>query len=93
MEVTVKKYKVCIRTATNGGYWAFIPSLVGCFTQGETMAEVEDRMREAVEGFVEAQPSREDRKNKRGHFYYQKKERMLLPALSSRKLIAALQFS
>ena len=89
--MTVKKYKVCIRAATKGGYWAFVPSLVGCFTQGETMADLEDRIREAVEGFDEAQPSKEDRKVRRGSFYYQKLEEMLLPPLTSRQMIMVLK--
>jgi len=46
-------YTVVIEPAKEGGYWAHVPALPGCFTQGETMAEVVMMAREAIEGFVE----------------------------------------
>lgn len=42
------KVRVVIHAADEGGYWAEIPALPGCFTQGDTLDEVRERVREAV---------------------------------------------
>ena len=44
--------KAIIHNAETGGYWAEVPALPGCFTQGETMDEVTANLREAVEGWL-----------------------------------------
>lgn len=41
-----------IHDAEEGGYWAEVPALPGCFTQGETMEELESNIREAIEGWL-----------------------------------------
>ncbi len=43
------KLKVIIHKAKEGGYWAEVPSVPGCATQGETMDELLTNVREAVE--------------------------------------------
>jgi antitoxin HicB len=45
-------YVVKIQPAAEGGYWAEVPALPGCFTQGETLAEVKARAEEAVECYL-----------------------------------------
>lgn len=45
-------YTVHIEPAEEGGYWAYVPALPGCFTQGETLEEVVKMAKEAVEGFM-----------------------------------------
>jgi len=49
--------KAIIHEAEEGGYWAEVPALPGCVTQGETIDEVTRNLREAVDGWlsVEAQ--------------------------------------
>jgi predicted RNase H-like HicB family nuclease len=42
------KVTVMIHEADEGGYWAEVPALPGCFTQGETLDEVRERVREAI---------------------------------------------
>lgn len=32
------------------GLWAEVPSIKGCFSQGETMEELENNIKEAIEG-------------------------------------------
>ena len=32
----------------NNGYWAEVPALKGCFTQGETVEQVEKNIKEAI---------------------------------------------
>ena len=44
------KIKVVIHEAEEGGYWAEVPSIPGCATQGETFEELLKNLYEAVEG-------------------------------------------
>ena len=44
------KLKAIIHKAEEGGYWAEIPSIPGCATQGETFEELLENIYEAVEG-------------------------------------------
>ncbi len=57
------KLKVIIHEAEEGGYWAEVPSLPGCATQGETFEELLANIYEAVEGClsVDIQPSADDK--------------------------------
>ncbi len=43
-----------IHRAEEGGYWAEVPSLPGCFAQGETVDDVLADMQDAVESHVAA---------------------------------------
>lgn len=47
--------KVLIHTAEEGGYWAEVPALPGCVSQGETMDEMRTNIREAIEGWLLAE--------------------------------------
>ena len=51
--------KAIIHPADEGGFWAEIPALPGCVTQGESIAEVMANLKEAVEGWLEAGDSTE----------------------------------
>ena len=42
--------KVIVHEAEEGGYWAEVPSIPGCATQGETFDELLRNIHEAVEG-------------------------------------------
>ena len=42
--------KVIVHEAEEGGYWAEVPSIPGCATQGETFDELLSNIYEAVEG-------------------------------------------
>lgn len=44
------KLKVVIHEAEEGGYWAHVPAIPGCATQGETFEELLRNIYEAVEG-------------------------------------------
>lgn len=48
------KLKAIIHRAEEGGYWAEVPALPGCVTQGETKEELESNLREAIEGWLAA---------------------------------------
>ena len=44
--------KAIIHPAEEGGFWAEVPALPGCVTQGETFDEVKSNLRDAVEGWL-----------------------------------------
>lgn len=44
------KLKVVIHEAEEGGYWAEVPAIPGCVTQGETFDDLLKNIYEAVEG-------------------------------------------
>lgn len=46
--------KVSIHAAEEGGYWAEVPALPGCVSQGESIDEVRANIREAIEGWLSA---------------------------------------
>ena len=43
------KIKVVVHQAEEGGYWAEVPSIPGCTTQGESFEELLKNLYEAVE--------------------------------------------
>ncbi len=43
------KIKVVVHEAEEGGYWAEVPAIPGCATQGETFEELLHNLYEAVE--------------------------------------------
>lgn len=44
------KIKVVVHEAEEGGFWAEVPSIPGCATQGESFDELLSNIYEAVEG-------------------------------------------
>ena len=44
------KVKVVVHEAEEGGYWAEVPAIPGCATQGEPFEELLTNLYEAVEG-------------------------------------------
>jgi len=44
------KLKVVVHEAEEGGFWAEVPSIPGCATQGDTFEELLANLYEAVEG-------------------------------------------
>ena len=49
----VTKYVVVIHEDPEGGYWAEVPALPGCYSQGESIDELTDNVREAISGVLE----------------------------------------
>ncbi len=43
------KFKIIIHEADEGGYWAEVPALPGCFSQAETIQEMHDNIHEAIQ--------------------------------------------
>ena len=44
------KLKVVVHEAEEGGFWAEVPAIPGCATQGESFEELLANLYEAVEG-------------------------------------------
>jgi predicted RNase H-like HicB family nuclease len=44
------KFKIIVHDAEEGGYWAEVPAVPGCASQGDTMDELMANIREAIEG-------------------------------------------
>ena len=49
----IRSFSVVYEADPEGGYVAFIPSLPGCHTQGETLEEAEKNMKEAAALYLE----------------------------------------
>jgi predicted RNase H-like HicB family nuclease len=46
--------KAIVHQAEEGGFWAEVPALPGCLTQGETQEEIRENLLEAIEVWFEA---------------------------------------
>jgi len=44
----VTKYAVVIHEEPEGGFWAEVPALPGCYSQGESIEELLDNISEAI---------------------------------------------
>jgi predicted RNase H-like HicB family nuclease len=50
----MQEFLIVIHKAEEGGYWAEVPALEGCFAQGETLDEVIADARGAIASHLEA---------------------------------------
>lgn len=48
------EYTVIFHQAEEGGYWAEVPALPGCYSQGESIEETVKNIRDAIEAHIEA---------------------------------------
>jgi predicted RNase H-like HicB family nuclease len=46
------EYTVVIHKAEEGGYWAEVPALEACFSQGDTVEETIENVKEAIESHI-----------------------------------------
>jgi predicted RNase H-like HicB family nuclease len=49
----VSKYAVVIHPEPTGGFWGEVPALPGCYSQGETVDELLENIREAITGVLD----------------------------------------
>ena len=52
--ISPMKIKVVVHDAEEGGFWAEVPAISGCATQGETLEELLHNLHEAIEGCSES---------------------------------------
>jgi len=60
------KIKAIIHPAEEGGYWAEVPALPGCITEGDNLEEITENLKDAIEGWLavaneSSQPSINDK--------------------------------
>jgi predicted RNase H-like HicB family nuclease len=60
------KFKVVIHNAEEGGYWAEVPAIPGCVTEGDTWEELLKNIYEAIEANLDI-PEEEIKIEKGGH--------------------------
>jgi len=46
------EYTVIMHPAEEGGYWVAVPALPGCYSQGESVGEALDGIKEAIEAHL-----------------------------------------
>lgn len=51
------KLTIVVHTAREGGYWAEVPAIAGCVSQGESLGELLENIREAIEGCLSVDAS------------------------------------
>lgn len=49
----MQHYAVVIHQDREGGFWGEVPALPGCYSEGETLDELKDNIREAIAGVLE----------------------------------------
>jgi predicted RNase H-like HicB family nuclease len=49
------KLKVIIHKAEEGGFWAEVPAIPGCVSQGETKEKLRENVLEAIEGCLDVE--------------------------------------
>jgi predicted RNase H-like HicB family nuclease len=49
----MESYAVIIHEEPEGGFWAEVPALPGCYSQAETVEELLENIREATNGVIE----------------------------------------
>ena len=49
----METYATVIHEDPEGGFWAEVPALPGCYSQGETIDELMENVREAITGVLE----------------------------------------
>ncbi|MFW6296280.1 MAG: type II toxin-antitoxin system HicB family antitoxin [Halothece sp.] len=47
------KIKAIVHPAEEGGYWAEVPALPGCITEGDNMEELMNNLQDAIQGWLE----------------------------------------
>ena len=57
------KLKVLIQPEAEGGYSASVPGMQGCYSEGETLQETLDNIREAADLWLEVQSERAERES------------------------------
>ncbi len=59
--IKLHEFDVVLLEDETGGYVALVPALPGCHTQGDTLAEVMDNVKEAIDLYMETLTEKEKR--------------------------------
>ena len=55
LDIRIDDLTAYVHPAEEGRYWAEVPALPGCLTQGETLDEVVENLNDAIEGWLSVQ--------------------------------------
>lgn len=47
------EYSVVVHKAEEGGFWVEVPALPGCYSQGETVEDTLENVRDAIDLYLE----------------------------------------
>jgi len=47
------EYSVVVHKAEKGGFWVEVPALPGCYSQGETVEDTLENVRESIDLYLE----------------------------------------
>jgi len=61
--IDVMRLKVLVHSSEDGGFWAEVPALPGCVSEGDNLDQTLNNIREAAEGWLEVAAER----NEAGH--------------------------
>jgi predicted RNase H-like HicB family nuclease len=50
------KIEIVVHEAEEGGFWAEVPAIPGCATQGDSVEELMQNLHEAIEGCLPRAP-------------------------------------
>jgi len=56
---SVYQYPVIVQEDVSGGYWVICPSLPGCYSQGDTIDQALENIREAIALCLEDMPKKD----------------------------------
>lgn len=54
-DIRIEDLAALVHSAEEGGYWAEVPALPGCLTQGETLDEIVENLDDAIQGWLSVQ--------------------------------------
>ena len=54
--------KAVLHEAEEGGYWAEVPALPGCISEGDNLEELKSNLKEAITGWLEVYNEELDKK-------------------------------
>jgi len=66
-------FNVVFHEEEDGGYSVSVPSLPGCFSQGDSFEDAQENIKEAIELFLQEEP------NKNSYLEYAKQKEFIAP--------------
>ncbi len=70
----ILSYSVVYEEDPDGGYVVFVPSLSGCHSQGDTIEEAEQNIKEAIELYLESLDAHQEDIPTEGKYFHGKVE-------------------
>jgi predicted RNase H-like HicB family nuclease len=65
VNIMVEKYQVLVEEGLDGFFIAEVPQLPGCYSQGKTVEELMENIKEAIEVYLDTQKELDQKPRKR----------------------------